>query len=86
VFVSARHDEGIGELRRRIEEFFFGHNMRVEVKISAGDGKSIARVRRLLHHATDAYDGDTCVISGTIESVNMGRLEDVGGAEIRYLI
>jgi GTP-binding protein HflX len=85
VFVSARHGEGIDALRDRVETFFFGRNLRVEVKIPAGAGESIAQIYRLLHETSDAYDGDVCVIMGTIESRQMNRLEDVDGATIRYL-
>jgi GTP-binding protein HflX len=89
VFVSAGHPgagDGIEELRARIETFFFGHNLRVEVKIPAGDGEGIARVHRLLHSASGGYDGDVCVIHGTIDRHHMGRLENVSGAEIRFLL
>ena len=85
VFISARHDEGIGVLRERIEEAFFGKNVHVEVKVSAGNGGTIAHLRRLLHHVKDAYEGDLCVLRGTIESKMMGRLESVEGVEVRYL-
>jgi 50S ribosomal subunit-associated GTPase HflX len=85
VFVSARHDEGLDALRDRIEQFFFGRNLRVEVKISAGDGENIARIHRLLRQVSEAYDGDVCILRGTIEGDRMGRLDSVHGAEIRYL-
>jgi GTP-binding protein HflX len=85
VFVSARDGDGVEELCDRIEAFFFGRNLRVEVKMPAGDGEGIARVYRLLRGASDAYDGDVCVIMGTIESNRMDRLESVDGATIRYL-
>jgi GTP-binding protein HflX len=88
VFVSAGRpgdDDGIGTLRARIEDFFFGRNLRVEVKMPAGDGKGIARVHRLLRRASGGYDGDVCVIHGTIDRHHMGRLESVPGAEVRFL-
>lgn len=85
IFVSAKHEEGMEELRAGIERFFFGRNLRVEVRIDAGDGQAIARLHRLLHEATGVYEGDVLVMSGTIESARMGRLENIAGAQIRYL-
>jgi GTP-binding protein HflX len=85
VFISAKHDEGIGEVRERVEKYFFGRTLRVEVKVPAGNGRTIALIRRLLHEVRDAYDGEICVLSGLIESRKMGHLESVDGAEVRYL-
>jgi len=34
-------------------------------------------VRELLHDARNAYREDLCVLSGTIESKQMGRLEAI---------
>jgi len=85
VFISARRNEGIEDLRRRIEEFFFGRNVRVEVEIPAGDGKAIAIARDLLHDVAGSFRDDVCVLLGTIESKEMGRLENIDGANIRYL-
>jgi GTP-binding protein HflX len=85
VFISAKHDEGMDDLRAAIERFFFGRNLRVEVKIAAGDGQGIARLHRLLHEASGAYEDDVFVMNGTIESGRMGQLENVSGARIRYL-
>jgi len=85
VFISAKHDEGIEKLRERVEKYFFGRTLRVEVKVAAGNGRTIALIRRLLHEVRDAYDGEICVLSGSIESRKMGHLESVDGAEVRYL-
>jgi GTP-binding protein HflX len=86
VFVSAAEGKGMDALQARMEKIFFGDNVRVEVKIPAGDGRGIARIREILHDVVDDYDEDTCVLNGTIESGKMGNLESVAGAEIRYLM
>jgi GTP-binding protein HflX len=86
VFVSAADGTGVDDLLKRIEEAFFGSNLRVEVKIAAGDGRGIARLREILHDVIDDYEEDTCVLNGTIESGKMGRLESVAGARVRYLM
>jgi GTP-binding protein HflX len=85
VFVSALDDTGLDGMWDAIESFFFGKNVKVEVKIPAGDGKTIARIRNLLHDPSGAFEDDVCVLHGTIESDQMGRLESVAGAKIRYL-
>jgi GTP-binding protein HflX len=86
VFISAAANTGIDVLRDRIESFFYGKNVRVEVVLPAGDGKMISMVRELLHDAHNAYEQDLCVLSGTIETRQMGRLEAIPGAHVRYLI
>jgi len=86
VFISAASGEGVDQLRRRIDEFFFGRNVRVEVTLPAGDGRTIALVRRLLHDARNDYLNDLCVMSGTIESKLMSRLEAIPGTRVRYLM
>ncbi len=86
VFVSASTNEGMGALRDRIDEFFYGRNVRVQVTLPAGDGRTISLVRRLLHDARNDYRDDLCVLSGTIESKQMNRLEAIPGAEVRYLM
>jgi GTPase len=86
VFISAVESIGIETLRERIETSFYGDNVRVEVVVSAGDGKKISMIRELLHDATNQYEDDQCVLNGTIESANMGRLEAIPGARVRYLI
>lgn len=85
-FISAVEGIGIETLRERIESHFYGRNVRVEVVLSAGDGKNISMVRELLHDASNLYEDDLCVLNGTIESGNMGRLEAIPGARVRYLI
>ncbi len=86
LFVSARENIGLDELWSGIETFFFGKNVKVEVKIPAGEGRTIARIRGILHDVKGIYEDDVCVLSGSIEYDQMGRLESVAGAEIRYLI
>jgi GTP-binding protein HflX len=86
VYVSARNGVGLEEVWERIERFFYGRNMRVEVKIPAGDGRTISRIRSILHDAVGTFVDDLCVLSGTVESDQMGRLESVAGAEIRYIL
>jgi GTP-binding protein HflX len=85
-FISASEGVGIETLRDRIESFFYGKNVRVEVVLSAGDGRNIAMVRELLRDASNVYEEDRCVLSGTIESGDMGRLEAIPGARVRYLM
>ena len=85
-FISAVDGIGIETLRERIESFFYGKNVRVEVVLPAGDGKNIAMVRELLPDARNHYEDDLCVLNGTIESGNMGRLEAIPGAQVRYLM
>jgi GTP-binding protein HflX len=85
VFVSATENTGLDEMWAAVKAFFFGKNVKVEVKIPAGDGRTIARIRSLLHDPSGTFEGDVCVLLGTIESDQMGRLESVAGAEIRYL-
>ncbi|HKW15740.1 MAG TPA: GTPase HflX [Candidatus Krumholzibacteria bacterium] len=86
VFISAVDGVGIGTLRERIESFFYGKNVDVEVVLSAGDGKHISMVRGLLHDARNRYEHDLCVLRGTIESRLMGRLEAIPGIQVRYLM
>lgn len=86
VFVSAASGEGMDLLRERIDQFFYGRNVRVEVTLPAGDGKTISLVRRLLHDAHNDYLDDLCVLSGTIESKMMSRLEAIPGTRVRYLM
>lgn len=85
-FVSAMEGTGIDELRERIDSFFYGDNVRVEVKLSAGDGKTISLVRGLLHDIRNSYEEEVCVLIGTIEAKLMGRLEAIPGTNVRYLI
>jgi len=39
-----------------------------------------------LHDASNSYEEDLCVLSGTIEAKLMGRLESIPGTNVRYLI
>ncbi len=86
VFISAKDDIVLDAVRARIEEFFYGKNVRVEVKIPAGDGRTIARIRDVLRDAVGTFEDDICVLSGTIEFDQMGRLESVAGADVRYIL
>jgi len=86
VFVSALRGGGVDDVTGRIAEYFSRGNMNVEVTLPASDGKSIARVRELLHDAVAAFQDDVCVLKGTIETSQMGRLEKLTTAKIRYLI
>jgi GTP-binding protein HflX len=86
VFVSAASGEGMDLLQGRIDQFFYGRNVRVEVTLPAGDGKTISLVRQLLHDARNDYLNDLCVLSGTIESKLMSRLEAIPGTRVRYLM
>jgi len=85
VFVSALDDTGLDGMWDAVDSYFFGENVKVEVKIPAGDGRAIARIRSLLHDPSGTFEDDVCVLHGTIESDQMGRLESVAGAQIRYL-
>jgi GTP-binding protein HflX len=85
VFVSARDGTGVDILRERVEAHFYGGNVRVEIRVGAGDGRALARVRSLVHDAVVDYQEDICVIGGSVESRDMGRLEAVDGASVRYL-
>ncbi len=42
--------------------------------------------RELLQDAVNLYEDDLCVLNGTIESGNMGRLEAIPGVRVRYLM
>ncbi len=86
VFVSAMEGTGIDELRERIDAVFYGRNIQVEVRLSAGDGKTISLVRGLLHDTINTYEDDLCVMNGTIETKLMGRLEAIPGTHVRYLM
>lgn len=86
VFVSARDNTGLDAMWDAVEAYYFGRNVRVEVKIPAGDGRTIARIRSLLHDPLGSFEGDVCILRGTIEADQMGRLESVAGARIRYLL
>jgi GTP-binding protein HflX len=85
LFVSAAKLRGVEELKARIEEFFFGRMVRVEVKLPAGDGKAIAKARRLIHDCRGSMRGACFVLRGSIESRNISRLEDLDGAQVRCL-
>jgi 50S ribosomal subunit-associated GTPase HflX len=85
-YISAGEGDGMDLLRDRIEALFYGRPVRVQLTLSAGDGRGISLIRRLLHDARNHYLNDLCVLSGTIESKQMSRLEAIPGAEVRYLM
>jgi GTP-binding protein HflX len=84
VFISAAKAVGVEELKTKIEQFFFGQNLTVELELPAGDGKSIAKIQNLLHNASRAFRDDLCILSGTIEADQIGRLEKMPGVKIKY--
>jgi GTP-binding protein HflX len=86
VFISARDGTGLEEVWDSVDSFFYGRNLKVEVKVPAGDGRTIAQIRNILHDAVGTFEDDVCVLNGTVESGQMGRLECVAGAEIRYIL
>ncbi len=85
VLVSAAAGEGIAELVERVQGAARGGAVTVEVKLSAGDGRAISHVRTLLHGVKRSFQGDTCVLVGSIASSDMPRLESVTGVSVRYL-
>jgi GTP-binding protein HflX len=85
VFISARKGDGLDDLKDQIEEVLFGRNLAVEVRVSAIDGKGLAKVKSLLHESTSSLENGFCVLRGHIESRLMNRLESVEGIEVRYL-
>lgn len=85
LFVSAKTGEGIDDLLTSIHQFFERRSMRVEIRVDAGDGRTIANVRELLHSADRAFEEDVCIMTGHVDSANMGRLENLAGAHVRLL-
>ena len=85
VFISAAKRSGIDELLGHIELKLLGKSLAVEVKIPAADGRAIARIKSLLRDTTGSVEDGFCVFKGTIESKLVDRLEQVAGAEVRYL-
>ncbi|MFH1754617.1 MAG: GTPase, partial [Candidatus Latescibacterota bacterium] len=83
-FISANKGVGLEELTAQIEQFFFGKNLVVVVELSAGDGKSIAKVQSLLHNITRTFRDDLCILAGTIEADQTGRLDSIPGVKIKY--
>jgi GTP-binding protein HflX len=83
-FIAARKGTGVETLKIKIEDFFFGRNLTVELELSASDGKSIAKIQSLLHNAVRTFREDRCILTGTIEADQMGRLESMAGVKIKY--
>ena len=86
VFVSASSGVGLDDVWHRIDRYFQNRGVKVEVKIPAGDGKGISRIRSIIRNAVGSFEGDVCVLRGTIASDQMGRLENVPGARVRFLL
>ncbi len=85
LFVSAIRQQGLDELRRRIDESLFGRNLEVEVKIRAIDGRGIAQVKSLLRRPTGSLENGYCVFKGWIDTKHMDALERLAGVKVRYL-
>ncbi|UCG50992.1 MAG: GTPase HflX [Candidatus Latescibacterota bacterium] len=85
VFISAKKRIGLDELERRTHELLLGKNLKVEVRIPAGDGKAIAKITGLLHEPTSSLVDGYCVFAGMIESRLAEQLESISGASVRYL-
>lgn len=85
IFVSARSGAGIEALRHRIDTFFSENDLKVEVRLPAGNGKAIARARDILHDVRDTYEGDVCILLGSIDTAHTSMLENIAGAEVRLL-
>ncbi|UCH85405.1 MAG: GTPase HflX [Candidatus Latescibacterota bacterium] len=85
VFISAKNATGLEELDNRVHELLLGKDVQVEVRIPSTDGKGIARVNSLLRQPASALVDGHCLITGVIESRLVMQLEDVSGAEVRYL-
>ena len=86
VFISAKTGEGLAGLEERVNKTLLGKTLRVEVRVPATDGKTIAKIRRLLGDPTDSIEDDHYVVEGTIESKTTGELERISGVSVRYLL
>jgi GTP-binding protein HflX len=86
LFVSAKKGTGIDDITQGMAKFFSRRNMKVEVRVPASDGKTIAKIRDILQDVVGTFQGDVCVLNGTVATNQMGRLENVPAAEIRYII
>lgn len=85
VFISAKKGVGLDTLRETIERAAFGRDMKVEVRVSSTDGKTIAEVMRLLQNTESALNNGHLVLTGDIDSHHMTDLERIERAEVRYL-
>jgi GTP-binding protein HflX len=83
-FISAGKGTGVDGLKTKLEQFFFGRNITVELELPASDGKNIAKIQSLLHNATRTFREDRCILTGTIETDQMSRLENITGVKIKY--
>ncbi len=86
VFISAKLEKGLDLLEERVHEKLLGKHIRVEVKVPATDGKTIARIKSLLKDPEDAIENGYYVVAGTIESKATDELERISGVSIRYLL
>lgn len=86
VFISASREEGLEELKTRINQRLFGKSLKVEVMIQTVDGKGIAAAKGLLQEPTSSIEGELCILKGVIRAGAMDQLEKIDGARIRYLL
>ncbi|MBI4720248.1 MAG: GTPase HflX [Chitinivibrionia bacterium] len=85
LFVSAAQRRGVEELKNRVEEFFFGRMMSVEVKLPATNGKAIAKAKSLLRDSRGRMRGTYFVLRGMVESRNISQLENLDGARVKCM-
>jgi GTP-binding protein HflX len=86
LFVSAAKAKGIDHLQEQIEEFFYGKILRVEIHLSASDGRTIALVKSLIRDITEEMRESEYIVRGTIESKQAKRLENLDGVTVRLLL
>ncbi len=86
VFISAKLGQGLDALEERVHEKLLGKHLRVEVKVPATDGKTIARIKSLLKDPEDAIENGYYVVAGPIESKATDELERISGVSVRYLL
>jgi GTP-binding protein HflX len=86
VFISAKTRNGLDVLEEKINEKLLGKVLRVEVRVPATDGKTIAKIKSLLKDPEDAMEDGYYVVAGTIESNSTDELERISGVTIRYLL
>jgi GTP-binding protein HflX len=86
VFISAKLRQGLDELEKRVHEKLLGKKLRVEVRVPATDGKTIARIKSLLKDPEDVIENGYYIVAGTIEKKATDELERISGVSIRYLL
>jgi GTP-binding protein HflX len=85
LLISASKLIGIEEVKERIEKFFYGSKVRVQIKLPAADGKSIAMAKKLLKGADESFDDGKCILNGVVDTVNLKHLETLSHAVVTYL-